>query len=422
MAPPRLKLRVPWTSFFGTMKFTPFTSHTREDVNAPRVNKHASHPCMRARVTCRSLCFFSIFYALLASSIWVSVGLMYTSLSISETEPKSVSESEKRCPNPSSPSSTIVLFSDVHINPILPLTDITTRAFVSREADNPSVEGCIVLGDMLTWGGGYSGDVKPSPFFWKSFVVRFLWAFAPIIKRFETIYYIPGNHDVNYGPLPQRYVEHFGQANRYVRVGNFSVFLHNAMNPCNRSADVLWNNVDVPCSKDLAPPQPGTEVDFVASHIPEMNGFGAHVLPIVRPRAVFSGHEHRALPIYRHTHTYAGGNGQNVIVPEIELGSTLYLSADGPFKMPSYMRLTKYGNDGCMEYVVVALSGNGRGVFKAQLFLSILVPPFVFLACWLAFGRWRNSRGQLFRTFSQSTNNSPEYIELPMESSNPEFA
>lgn len=203
----------------------------------------------------------------------------------------------------------VLILSDIHVDSLCPFADPWMTA-VRRAAERVhKTSYVIVLGDIMSWGGGSSGDYNISDTLF-GFHVRRLLAITGCDDsvKFGRCVIIPGNHDLVDVPT-ERWLRHF---------------------PAPNQGGVLGSGLSFYALNGQAPVVPfGTQADLLISHEP-VQAIGNDSLNYSTPtiltngsfKAILSGHLHVSS-------NEAIGNPPEVIVPSFNPMRALLSKSEG---------------------------------------------------------------------------------------------
>jgi hypothetical protein len=139
----------------------------------------------------------------------------------------------------------VLLVSDLHVHPYMPLWNWRMRKVVQQVRRTHTVAKTVMLGDAMHWAGGLTfHDRNLSDTDWDTAVQSVRWIIGPDAIA------VPGNHDLN-GTTTNRWNEAFGPYNRYTRLfPNVTARLASSMAPREHHAEVVLSHYPIYTTND----------------------------------------------------------------------------------------------------------------------------------------------------------------------------
>ena len=147
---------------------------------------------------------------------------------------------------------TYLVISDLHVHPSMPFLGsfwdyrMQTAIQIIRQTW-PSIQGTLVLGDLMHWAGGLTfHDRNLSAAAWQVMVERVKWVVGD-----DNAIYIPGNHDLN-DTDTERWNTAFGSYNREIQLfDNITAYLASSMAPKPHVSTVVLAHYPIQNAHDI---------------------------------------------------------------------------------------------------------------------------------------------------------------------------
>ena len=141
----------------------------------------------------------------------------------------------------------VLIISDLHVHPSWPILDLRmARVVRSARKKWPTLNGTIVLGDLMHWAGGLTFPQRNlSSGMWHDMVAR-----VKAIVNDPNAIYIPGNHDLN-DTITRRWISAFGSydTNAFL-FNNVTTYLASSMAPRVHNSSVVLSHYPITSAND----------------------------------------------------------------------------------------------------------------------------------------------------------------------------